>query len=106
MEGGEDCACGGGGGCFPGKILLLIPSRRFRRKPIRPQIFLVVPSIIAESDTSLTILDLSGGGGGSMGPGGGPHHQALVAATRTMESSYENEVGVIDWVGKVFIPAY
>lgn len=33
-------------------------------------------------------------------------YQAVVAAMSTMESSYENEVGVIDWVGKVFIPAY
>lgn len=39
-------------------------------------------------------------------PGEHPPHQPVVAATRTMESSYENEVGVIDWVGKVFIPAY
>lgn len=50
-------------------------------------------------------------GGGVRTKGGGVpgerlDHQAVVAATRTMESSYENEVGVIDWVGKVFIPAY
>lgn len=47
-----------------------------------------------------------GGMGGARVPGERPDHQAVVAATRTMESSYENEVGVIDWVGKVFIPAY
>lgn len=46
------------------------------------------------------------GGGGVSVPGDQPDHRAVVAATRTMESSYENEVGVIDWVGKVFIPAY
>lgn len=34
------------------------------------------------------------------------NYQAVVAAMSTLESSYENEVGVIDWVGKVFIPAY
>lgn len=45
-------------------------------------------------------------GGGAWVPGGWSHHQAVVAATKTMESSYENEVGVIDWVSKVFIPAY
>lgn len=39
-------------------------------------------------------------------PGERLDHQPVVAATRTMESSYENEVGVIDWLGKVFIPAY
>lgn len=36
-----------------------------------------------------------GGGGGAHGAG--PHHRAVVAATKTMESSYENEVLVIDW---------
>lgn len=45
-------------------------------------------------------------GGGVRVPGERPDHQSVVAATRTMESSYENEVCVIDWVGKVFIPAY
>lgn len=44
------------------------------------------------------------GGGGV--PGEGLDHQDVVAVMRTMESSYENEVGVIDWVGKVFIPSY
>lgn len=33
-------------------------------------------------------------------------YQAVVAVMSTMESSYENEVDVIDWVGKVFISAY
>ena len=47
-----------------------------------------------------------GGRRGARVPGERPDHRAVVAATGTMESSYENEVGVIDWVGKVFIPAY
>lgn len=53
-----------------------------------------------------------GGPGGPWGVGGariprdGLHYQAVVAAVKRMECSYENEVGIIDWVGKVFIPAY
>lgn len=35
--------------------------------------------------------------GNSTSPRGWPHHRAVVAATKTMESSYENEVVVIDW---------
>lgn len=42
----------------------------------------------------------------SAGPQRRPHHQAVDVLMRTMELSYENEVGLIDWVGKVFIPAY
>lgn len=38
-----------------------------------------------------------GGGEGGGLRGAGPHHRAVVAATKTMESSYENEVLVIDW---------
>ncbi|KAK2892268.1 hypothetical protein Q8A73_017933 [Channa argus] len=65
---------------------------------------LVVTSITAESDTSLTILDLMQQDGreedkrGDAFPGERLDCRAVVAATRTMESSYENEVGVIDWV--------
>lgn len=43
----------------------------------------------------------SGGGGGATslgwGGGGSHHHRVVVVATKTMESSYENEVLVIDW---------
>lgn len=39
-------------------------------------------------------------------PGERPHHHAVDVLMRTMDLSYENEVGLIDWVGKVFIPAY
>lgn len=52
------------------------------------------------------------GGGGTRGrggtrvPGDGLDYQAVVAAMSRTESGYENEVGIIDWVGKVFIPAY
>lgn len=35
--------------------------------------------------------------GNSTSPRGWPHHRTVVAATKTMESSYENEVVVIDW---------
>lgn len=44
--------------------------------------------------------------GGTCVPGDGLDYQAVVAAMSAMESGYENEVGIIDWVGKVFIPAY
>lgn len=45
---------------------------------------------------------MEGGGGVSgAGPLRRPHHQAVDVLMRTMELSYENEVGLIDWVGKV-----